>query len=147
MSLAKVEYPKEFLTAIYELGCLFLEMGYFAPAEKIFSGLAAVDNNSTPAKQGLGVIKLEQGLPQESLVHFRAAIQNKSFQIEAKVGIIVSFMTTGEFARVRSMLKEVRDEAKDEIISSTLERFLSALQLRCDEESSNVPIVSGNQED
>ncbi len=35
-------YSQTELNSIYELGRLYYEMGYFAPAERLFTGLSAV---------------------------------------------------------------------------------------------------------
>ena len=56
------EYPEPILRAIYELGRLYYEMGYFAPAERVFAGLASIDKGSTASDVGLGLVKLECGL-------------------------------------------------------------------------------------
>ena len=60
------DYTKEMLSAAYELGRLYFESGYFVPAERIFSGLAAVDRGLTPSRVGLGLIRLEKGQFQEA---------------------------------------------------------------------------------
>ena len=97
------EYTSEELTSIYELGRLYFEMGYFAPAERIFSGLAAVDDDRTPSRLGLGLVKLERGLYQEAAVHFRAALQSNTYTLQSKLGMCAAFVAVGEVSRARSI--------------------------------------------
>ena len=103
-------YSSAVLASIYELGRLYYETGYFAPAERIFSGLAAVDNGQTPARLGLGVIKLERGLFPDSTAQFRLALQGNLQPIRAKLGLTASFIAQGDFARARAVLAELERE-------------------------------------
>ncbi len=105
------EYSDEQLKAIYELGRMYYEMGYFAPAERIFAGLIGVDNGRTPARLGLALVKLERGALQEAAQHFRAALQNTGIAMQTKLGLAAAFVAAGELNRARSILGEVSKEA------------------------------------
>jgi hypothetical protein len=105
-----MSYTQEDLTSIYELGRMYFEMGFFMPAERIFAGLTVVDNGTTPARLGLGLLKLERGLFQESTVFFRASLQAKTFTLEAKLGLVAAFLGMGEIPRARSLLAEIAKE-------------------------------------
>ena len=130
--MQEARYSQELLEAIYELGCLYLEMGYLIPAEKIFAGLAAIDDGKTPSKLGLGIIKLEEGLPQESSGFFREEMQEGRPNSErAKLGVVTSFLAAGEIARAYSMLEESVKETPDEELEPNLRSFRSALLVRC----------------
>ncbi len=129
-------YPSEQLVALYELGRLYFEMGYFAPAERVFAGLVAVDAGFLPARIGLGAVKLERGLFQESIGHFRAVVQdatssgvagqnlgaqggqqpdrsiqvNSAYRLVGKVGLVAAFLGTQDATRAKSLLAEVAKE-------------------------------------
>lgn len=103
-------YSNEELSSIYELGRMYFEMGFFVPAERIFGGLVAVDNGQTPARIGLGLLKLERGLFQESTIHFRTAIQAGPFALQAKIGLVSAFIGLNELPRARSLLGEIGKE-------------------------------------
>ena len=100
-------YSLEELTAIYELGRAYFEMGYFAPAERIFNGLVVVGDEHVPARLGLGMIKLERGLYDEALGHFRLVLEGGSFDLQAKLGICAVFVATKDIPRAQSILAEV----------------------------------------
>ncbi len=125
-------YTQQELFSIYELGRLYFEMGFYVPAERIFSGLSVVDQNLTPARVGLGVLKLERGLFQESAVHFRAAIQSNAFLLEAKLGLVAAFTGMGELPRARSLLSEVAKEFREtNEVSSELVALAEVFATRC----------------
>jgi len=127
-----MDYADEQLKAIYELGRLYFEMGYFAPAERIFAGLSVVDGAQTPARLGLGLVKLERGLYQEAAVHFRNVIQSGRFTLQAKVALASAFLAAGEFNRAKSMLGEISKEAGAQLAQDTEMRILwEALVIRC----------------
>ncbi len=101
-------YSKEELTAIYELGRLYYEMGYFVPAERIFAGLCAVDSGQTAARLALGIVKLECGLFADSLVHLRHANQEPQYEMPAKLALSAAFVGMKELMRAQSMLAEIK---------------------------------------
>lgn len=101
------EYSEEELASLYELGRLYFEMGYFAPAERIFSGLANVDNGRTPARLGLGLVKLERGFLQDATSHFRQVLQSGAYEAQAKIALGASFIAGGDLTRAQSILGEV----------------------------------------
>ncbi len=127
-----MDYADEQLKAIYELGRLYFEMGYFAPAERIFAGLSVVDGAQTPARLGLGLVKLERGLFQEAAVHFRNVIQSGRYTLPAKVALASAFLAAGELNRAKSMLGEISKEAGPQLAQDTEMRILwEALVIRC----------------
>ena len=104
-------YAPEQCVALYELGRLYLEMGYFVPAERIFAGLVAVENGFVPGRLGMGAVKLERGLFQEAAAHFRAALQVGGVHVlHAKVGLVAAFLGMQDVVRARSLLSEVAKE-------------------------------------
>ena len=129
---AEAGYSSEELIAIYELGRLYFEMGYFAPAERIFSGLLSIDPNMTPARLGLGLLKLELGLYQDATAHFRQALQNNVYEAQSKLGLCAAFLATGEKARAASLLAEV-GKATDagQPLDSETKRLFDAFVVRC----------------
>jgi len=101
-------YSKQDLLAIYELGRLYFEMGYFVPAERIFSGLISIDQGQTPARLGLGLVKLECGLFADSLSHLRHANQDPAYELQAKLALSAAFVGMKEYMRAQSMLSEIK---------------------------------------
>ena len=125
------EYSNDELAAIYELGRLYFEMGYFAPAERIFGGLSSVDDARTPARIGLGLVKLERGLYQEAATHFRLALQSGSFELQAKLGLCASFIAAGELGRAQSILGEISKSLENgQDLEAEEKRLFEALILR-----------------
>ena len=110
MSSVENPYTQEELIALYELGRMYFEMGYFAPAERIFNGLSEIDGGFTPARIGIGLVKLERGQHAEALNHFRAALQQGRFPLHAQLALTSSFIATGEVARAKSSLAQVAAE-------------------------------------
>ncbi len=104
------EYSREMLSAIYELGRLYFETGYFVPAERVFAGLAAIDRGLTPARIGLGLVKLEKAQFQEANPHLRAGLQGGVYVTEAKIGLALSFLALGDIQRAHSLLLELARE-------------------------------------
>jgi lipopolysaccharide biosynthesis regulator YciM len=126
------DYSKEELIAIYELGRLYFEMGYFIPAERVFSGLAAVDKNQTCARLGLGLVKIEQGMYQDAVTHLRLALQQAAWEIQAKLGLCATFIASGEEQRARSLLGEVSKAVETgKAVNSETKRLLEAFWLSC----------------
>ena len=99
------QYSPEELTAIYELGRLYYEMGYFTPAERIFSGLSAVDENQTCAQLGLGLIKLERGAYQDAITQLRLALQQPLGEVQAKIALAAAFIASGSTAVLKRKLR------------------------------------------
>ncbi len=128
-----IEFSDQELFAIYELGKMYYEMGYFAPAERIFSGLVEVDGGITPARIGLGLVKLESGLYNESATFFRAELQDGSHSIEAKIGLSAAFVATNEISRARSILGQIEKDLREapSAISPEVGKLWEALVIRC----------------
>lgn len=125
-------YSNEELIAIYELGRLYFEMGYFAPAERIFNGLAAIDEGRSPARLGLGLIRLERGLHQEAATQFRQVLELGTYELQAKLALCGAFVATGELPRAKSLLNELakvleRNPGTD----PELRKLYQAFVLRC----------------
>ena len=128
-----MSYSKETLNAIYELGRMYFEMGFFVPAERIFAGLADCDEGVTAARLGLGLLKLERGMFQESLVHFRAALNSNNFPIHAKLGLIAAFVGMQELGRARSLLAELAKEMQNALnVEPDVRTLAEALAQRCE---------------
>ena len=131
--MSERSYSEDELMSFYELGRMYYEMGYFAPAERIFSGLAAVDQGATPARCGLGLVKLERGLHDQSQQHFRLALQESAFPLQAKLGLVASFLASGEIQRAKSLLVELASELEAAPGENADLRVLwEAFALRCD---------------
>ena len=128
------KYSNEELAAVYELGRLYFEMGYFAPAERIFSGLTAVDERMAVARLGLGLVKLELGLFQEAAAQFRQALQLGFYDLQAKLGLCAAFIALGEIPRSASILAEIAKgvEGVSEI-DPEIRRLIEAFVVRCKE--------------
>ena len=109
------EYSEEQLAAIYRLGRLYYESGYFAPAERIFSGLAAVDEGQTSSRLGLGLVKLELGLYEEAARTLGQVAQGGKHEFEAKLALCGAFLGRGEGQRARSLLTQIRAEHGQEL--------------------------------
>ena len=127
-----LDYSKKILFSIYELGRLYFEMGYFAPAERIFVGLAGMDGGQTPSLVGLGLVKLECGLFPESIAYFREALEREVFPLQAKLGLSAAFISTGEYARARSILTQIkRDQGGEDRLDEETRMLWEALDVRC----------------
>jgi thioredoxin-like negative regulator of GroEL len=100
-------YSVEEMSAFYELGRTYFEMGYFAPAERIFNGLAALDDQQGHARLALGMIKLERGLLEEATTHFRAVLEQGNFELAAKLGLCACFVSSSDVQRAQSILSEI----------------------------------------
>ena len=134
MSNSTTAYTSNELFAIYELGRLYFEMGYFVPAERIFGGLVTVDNGMTPARLGLGLIKLENGLIDEAVSHFREALESRELELQAKIGLSIAFVALQENSRARLIirdLKKIRQTDLDRDVN--LNRIVNCIGARLDE--------------
>lgn len=126
-------YSRTDLTAIYELGRLYYEMGYFAPAERIFAGLCAVDGAQTPSRLGLGLVKIERGLIEESMVQLRQALQSGLCPLETKLGLCASFIAAGDIERARSLLTQIETEHREELsFNLACKTLWEAYVIRCE---------------
>ena len=103
---------------------MYYEMGYFTPAERIFNGLAVIDDGNIPVRIALGLLKLERNQYAEAAGHFRASLQSKNSLLEAKLGLCFSFLAAGEKSRVRSVLEEI---AKTSVIDDSVDPDVRAL--------------------
>ena len=127
--MSEAGYSREELTSMYELGRLYYEMGYVAPAERMFAGLAGIDGNATASRIGLGLLKLERGAFQEATAHFRSALQAGTYVVSAKIGLVLAFIGLQEFARARSLLSEVGKDPLE--ITPEIKQLVDALTERC----------------
>ena len=120
------------LSNIFELGRMYFETGFFAPAERIFNGLLAIDPAATPSRLGLGLVKLELGHFSEAATLFRQCLDANEYEMRAKVGLACCFLAKLENSRAESLLREVRRAEMDGIVSFSAEeqRLLEALVLR-----------------
>ena len=123
------KYPVDLFYSIYELGRMYYETGIFAPAERIFSGLSCVDNNSTPSKIGLALVRLELGFYSDASAHFRECIEKGIYSRSAKIGLAVCFIATREYKRAQSLLVEVIESSKKTLGKEEL-KLLEALLIR-----------------
>lgn len=122
-------YSNEALTGIFELGRMYYETGFFAPAERIFAGLVSVDNGFTPSKLGLGLVKLDLGLYNEASTLFRQCIEDRSFDRSAKIALAICFIAQGELKRAQSLLVEVAEVSRKSL-SYEERKLLEGLLLR-----------------
>ena len=124
------EYSTEELNGLYELGRLYFEMGYYAPAERIFNGLVLVDDELTPSRLALGILKLECGLYQEATSHFRVLVEKGQYPLQTKLGLSGVFIATGDLARARQTLDEVGLEMQRIDVDSEVEGLYEAFRLQ-----------------
>ncbi len=125
------DYSREELTGIYELGRMYFEMGYFTPAERIFAGLAVVDDGRTPARLALGLTKLERKQYEESLTQLRLVLQQGGYAPQAKLALAAAFIATGELARAKSTLVQIqKDHGPVASLDSGLTSLWEALWIR-----------------
>ncbi len=132
-----LDYSKSELTSIYALGRLYYEMGYFAPAERIFTGLSLVDKGLTPSRIGLGLIKLQSGLISEASSCFKGVLQEKQndYKFIACVGLCFSFISGDEKQRARSLLRQLkRDINKNPNIAKKHYFLVEAIEELCSED-------------
>ncbi len=99
-------YTGEELSALYELGRLYYEMGYISAADRIFSGLAAVAPQETPARLGMGVCRVEKGAFQDALHLFRFELREGRRTVQAKLGMVAACLSAGDRDRARQLLGE-----------------------------------------
>lgn len=126
-------YSGEELAAIYELGRLYFEMGYFPAAERIFSGLSAIDGGFTPARIGLGLLRIENGQYNDATTFFRGELPDGNYKIEAKLGMCAAFMALGEVPRARSLLGQIdKDFQAVKNLNPELQRLWQAFAIRCE---------------
>lgn len=129
-----MEYADDQVNAIYELGRLYFEMGFFGAAERVFSGLLVVDGGRTPARLALALTKLERGLFQEAAMHLRLVIQNGAQPIQAKLALAGTFIALGELQRAKTMLGEIAKEtatANSPAQEGELRTLWEAMVIRC----------------
>lgn len=128
------DYPADELKAIYELGKLYFEMGYFVPAERIFQGLLASDAEEiTPARLGVGLVKLETGLFQESTSFFRTTIEKATFGLEGQLALAMASLGLGDTTRVRALLRQMEIEVKGVTFTRPdLFHLWESLMIRCE---------------
>ena len=113
-------------------------MGYLAPSERIFQGLAFCDRGKTPARIGLGLIKLETGLFEAAAASFRGAIDYDQLPLRARLGMSFVFLAQRDFARASSLLILVEKEFSSELAkNSVLKRLFEAAKLRASKNSSS----------
>ena len=117
------------LIGIFELGRMYYETGFFAPAERIFTGLAVIDKSAMPSKLGLGLVKLELGLYNEASTFFRQCIEERAFDVSAKISLAVCFIAQGELKRAQSLLVEVAEVSK-KTLGYEERKLLDALLIR-----------------
>ena len=130
--MASTEYSAEELSAIYELGRLYYEMGYLPSAERIFNGICAVSNSFPCARLALGLIKIERGLSEEAVRDIRLAMPYPQCEIEAKVALCASFIAGGERQRAQSLIRELRRSFDTSPISNgEVSRLFEALEISC----------------
>ena len=125
-------YSNKELNSIYQLGILYYDMGFFAPAERVLQGLVAIDKEYSPAKLGLGLIKIEKGLFAEAAGLFREVIESGNFNLQAKLGLVFSFLGAKDISRAKSILNQVKSDHKEELeVNKNLGVLLQAAIFRC----------------
>jgi hypothetical protein len=118
------------LCAIYELGRLYFETGFLAEAEVIFLGLRAASAEFAPSFVGIGLVRLEKGEFQESLLSFREAVKQHRLIVEAKIGMGAAFLALGENRRAATILLELSREVNEPHVSSEVRQLWQALSRR-----------------
>ncbi|MCC6952778.1 MAG: tetratricopeptide repeat protein [Deltaproteobacteria bacterium] len=121
------DYSQELFVALYELGRMYYDMGYFGASERIFLGLSGVDRGLTPSRVGVGVVRLERSAFQDAQNAFRSALRDPHWQGEAKIGLAAAFLSRGETDRAATILSEIRSDVTD----AELRKLWRALFARC----------------
>lgn len=128
-----MEYSEQQQEAIYSLGKMYLEMGYYVPAERIFAGLAKIDQNlNTAANIGLGLIRLYKGQYQDSTGFFRVLLQSPKFSLYAKLGLCAAFLGLKEYPRAKLLLLEIQNEyRKRQFSNESIKRLIESFFICC----------------
>lgn len=127
------QYQRDELAAIYELGRIYYEMGYFAAAERVFSGLSSSSSISAPALLGQALIRIEHKQYDDALNLLRALIQEGTLALEAKIAMCACLVAMGDFSRGKSLVVQVgRDLERDGRELTNFRRLWEALAIRCD---------------
>ena len=117
------------LRGIYALGRMYLESGFYTPAERIFAGLIEIDEGETPAALGLAFTKFQREKYQEAIAVYKNLAQNKVYLGQARIGLACCFLAIGEKARAKAILEEqLRDT--DHTSSDSAELVQSLISLR-----------------
>lgn len=128
------DYSEDLLKSICELGRLYLEMGFFVPAERIFNGLIVIEPGLSCARLGLAIVKLERGLYAEASSQFRLAMQSEQFQIYSKLGLCCCYLAQKDLKRASSILQETRGDITSKAQGEVeLMRLYNALRARVEE--------------
>ena len=107
-------YTRDEIIAIYELGRLYYEMGYYVAAERIFNGLCVIDGGQSPGRLGVALVKLERGSHNDAIEQFRLAVRNPAWALRAKLGLCSSLAAMGDKARCAELLRELQGEVAGE---------------------------------
>ena len=127
-----MSYSREELNAIYELGRLYFEMGYFSPAERIFAGLCVVDKGQTPSLLALGLVKIERGRFDEAAQCLRSSLESGQYVFQVELALCVSFIASGDRDRAYSLLRQIEKENASELgLYKEYQRLWDALLARC----------------
>ena len=128
-----MNYSSQQLESLYSLARMYFELGYLIPAERIFSGLAAVNPQFAPALLGLGLLRLERGQSEEAAAAFRQIPSDSDYSFAARIGMGLAFLADEEDSRARSILSELEKTLEPGSLDAVEQRFLESLRQRCAE--------------
>lgn len=100
------ELSQKTLDGMYALARMYMESGFYTPAERIFSGLVEIDRGSTPAALGLAYTKFQREKYQDAITIYKTLAQSGLYTNEAKIGLVCCFLATGERPRARTILED-----------------------------------------
>jgi lipopolysaccharide biosynthesis regulator YciM len=100
------ELTHQTLGGIYALARMYMESGFYTPAERIFAGLVEIDQGATPAALGLAYTKFQREKYQEAIAIYKSLAQSGIYTYEARVGLACCFIATGERPRARTILED-----------------------------------------
>lgn len=124
-------YELRELAAIYQLGCLFLELGYLVAAERLFRGLVACGTRDLPSDLALGLVLLQGDVFEEAEQCFERSLQQAQIMGQAKIAQAALFVATKDYEHAKAVLEELhRSQAE---ITPAQEILAEALSLRASE--------------
>lgn len=100
-------YSDEEISAIYELGRLYLESGLFPAAENIMRGLTEVVPEFAPAWLGLCYLHTQNRNNDAALLAARQAVRMDARSVEAQLFLVACFLTSGDYNSAGTYLGEV----------------------------------------
>lgn len=103
-----LEYNTPLFNSIYALGRMYYYHGLFKEAEKVASGLQALDDKNPLPKLLLAALNFEKGNYSLSANYYRILAQEPSQAVIGRLGLLASFVALKDFERASSLCEELR---------------------------------------